>query len=104
MLYSIKASCKASSRLAAVEDLLQNVKKVDSDNQQRPLDLVVIEKSSNYLTESGHLVYQVSRMVLVHTILLGLLNNEGMCIFDDDLPEYPEHVFHAYKLPKMAEG
>jgi len=55
------------------------------------------------MTESANLADQASRMALVHTILPGLLNNERIWIFDDDLLEYPEHVFPAYKLHRMAE-
>jgi len=80
ILQSTKASCKASCQLTGAEALLQNGNKVDSDDQQPPLDFAVIGKSSKYMTESANLADQVSRMALVHTILPGLLNNERIWI------------------------
>jgi len=101
MLRSMKASCKASRKLSAAEDLLQSVNGVNGDDQQRRLDLAAMKESS--IAESKSLAGQVSRMLLVQSMVSGTLNNERMWISRDDLPENPEYVLHPYQLPKVVE-
>jgi len=55
------------------------------------------------MTELANLADQASKMTLVQFIVSGLLNNERIWISGDDLLVYPEHVFPAYKLHRMAE-